>query len=58
VATIGLDVTEALRMASTYPADFLRRSDLGRITDGARADLVHIDAALEAKAIWRAGIRL
>nr|WP_298689146.1 N-acetylglucosamine-6-phosphate deacetylase [uncultured Dongia sp.] len=58
VETIGLDITEALRMASTYPADFLRRADLGRIAEGARADLVHIDAALEAKAIWRGGVRL
>lgn len=58
VETIGLDITEALRMASTYPADFLRRTDLGRIAEGARADLVHIDSALQAKAIWRAGVRL
>jgi N-acetylglucosamine-6-phosphate deacetylase len=58
VETIGLDITEAVRMASTYPADFLRRADFGRITEGARADLVHIDSALQAKAIWRAGVLL
>jgi N-acetylglucosamine-6-phosphate deacetylase len=58
VQTIGLDMAEALRMAATYPADFLRRPDLGRIVKGARADLVHIDAKLQAKAVWRAGMRL
>lgn len=57
VETIGLDIAEALRMASTYPADFLRRPDLGRIAKGARADLVHIDAALRVKSAWRAGVR-
>ena len=55
-ADVALD--EALRMASAYPAEFLGQSDIGRITPGARADLVHIDDALMAHALWREGAPL
>jgi N-acetylglucosamine-6-phosphate deacetylase len=58
VQRAGVVLDEALRMAAAYPADFLKRSDIGRIAPGARADLVHIDDALEARATWRAGVRL
>lgn len=57
VQTMKLDLAEALRMASAYPAQFLGRSDIGRIQKGARADLVQIDSALQARAIWRGGVR-
>jgi N-acetylglucosamine-6-phosphate deacetylase len=57
VRQVGVELGEALRMASTYPAEFLKRSDLGRIAAGARADLVHIDGDLKATAVWRAGIQ-
>jgi N-acetylglucosamine-6-phosphate deacetylase len=57
VQQIGVELGEALRMASTYPAEFLKRSDLGRIAASARADLVHIDDSLQAKAVWRAGTK-
>jgi N-acetylglucosamine-6-phosphate deacetylase len=57
VQQVGVELGEALRMASTYPAEFLKRSELGRIAAGARADLVHIDDALLAKAVWRAGTK-
>jgi N-acetylglucosamine-6-phosphate deacetylase len=58
VKQVGVELGEALRMASIYPAEFLRRSDLGRIAPGARADLVHIDDDLKAIATWRAGVQL
>jgi len=58
VRQVGVELGEALRMASTYPAEFLRRPNLGRIAAGARADLVHIDDDLKAKATWRAGVQL
>jgi N-acetylglucosamine-6-phosphate deacetylase len=58
VRQVGVELGEALRMASVYPAEFLRRSDIGRIAAGARADLVHIDDDLNAKATWRAGTLL
>jgi N-acetylglucosamine-6-phosphate deacetylase len=58
VKAVGVELGEALRMASTYPAEFLKRPDLGRIAPGARADLVHIDDDLKARATWRAGVLL
>lgn len=57
VRTMKLDLPEALRMAATYPAQFLGRSDIGHIRKGARADLVQIDSALHARAVWRGGVR-
>jgi N-acetylglucosamine-6-phosphate deacetylase len=58
VKQVGVELGEALRMASTYPAEFLKRADLGRIAAGARADFVHISDDLKAKATWRAGVEL
>ena len=58
VQKMKLGLPEALRMAATYPAQFLGRADIGRIEKGARADLVHIDGGLQARATWRAGVRL
>lgn len=57
VQVVKLDLPEALRMAATYPAQFLGRSDIGRIVKGTRADLVHIDRGLTARATWRLGVR-
>jgi N-acetylglucosamine-6-phosphate deacetylase len=48
---------EVLRMASTYPADFLRVRDRGRIEVGAWADLVDLSPELRAKATWVEGQR-
>jgi N-acetylglucosamine-6-phosphate deacetylase len=49
---------EALRMAAPYPAQFLGLADRGRLAPGARADLVHLDAGLQVRAVWRAGALL
>lgn len=57
VQRMKLDLAEALRMAATYPAQFLGRADIGHITKGARADLVQIDSALQARGTWRQGVR-
>ena len=54
-AVVNLDVslTEALRMASLYPATFLRlEGERGRIARGFRADLVHLDEALAVRRSW------
>ena len=48
---------QALRMATTDPADFLGRKDIGRIVVGGRADFVLIDRELKAKTVWRGGVR-
>jgi N-acetylglucosamine-6-phosphate deacetylase len=57
VQSVGIHLTDALRMASTDPADFLDRRDIGRIAVGARADFVLVDNDLRAQAVWRGGIR-
>ena len=47
---------EALRMASLYPAQFLRLDhELGRLDAGFVADMVHLDDALEVQRVWQAG---
>lgn len=46
VADVGLPLDEALRMASTYPADYLGVGDrVGRLEPGRRADAVVLDPA-------------
>ena len=53
VANLDVSVAEALRMASLYPATFLRLDgERGRIARGFRADLVHLDAALAVRRSW------
>lgn len=56
VALMGVGVEEALRMASLYPARFLRLDDrLGRIQAGYHADLVLLDADLHVAGTWVRG---
>jgi N-acetylglucosamine-6-phosphate deacetylase len=53
VALLGVDMSEAARMASRYPAEFLGLSrELGRIAPGYRANLVLVDDAIEVKETW------
>ena len=48
---------EALRMASLYPAQFLRLdADRGRIAPGFSADMVLLDDDLSVRAAWIAGV--
>jgi len=58
VADLGIGLAEALRMASRYPAQFLGLADRGHLGPGARADLAHLDDALQPRGVWRAGQRL
>ncbi len=53
---LGLPIEEALRMASLYPAAFLRLDqERGRIAAGYRADLVLLDERFRAQRVWIAG---
>jgi N-acetylglucosamine-6-phosphate deacetylase len=53
IVALGLDLAEALRMASLYPAQFLKVDrDLGRIAAGYRANLVHLTDALAVTRTW------
>lgn len=53
VDQLGLPVEEALRMASLYPAGFLRLDhERGRIVEGYLADLVLLDDRFQAQRVW------
>jgi N-acetylglucosamine-6-phosphate deacetylase len=50
---LSVDYVDALRMASAYPAAFLKLDqDLGRIAPGQRANLALIDAQVNVKRTW------
>src|SRR5271170_7205420 len=56
VSLLGLDIAEAARMASQYPAEFLGLGhELGRIAPGYRANLVLLDDALHVHDTWIEG---
>jgi len=56
VRLVGLDLAEAARMASLYPAAFLGLDhELGRIAAGYRADLVLVDDDVQVLETWIAG---
>ena len=56
VNVVGLDLADALAMASRVPATFLRRdNDLGRIAPGHLASLVHLDDELRVCETWIEG---
>jgi N-acetylglucosamine-6-phosphate deacetylase len=57
VAELELTLAEALRMASLYPARYLRLADRGLLRPGMRMDAVHLDDALFAKTTWRSGVK-
>ena len=53
VETLGIDLAEAVRMASTYPAEFLGLGqEYGKISRGFRANLVLADPAVTIKRTW------
>src|SRR5699024_719264 len=59
IAQAGVDVAEALRMASAYPADFLGLGAThGRIAVGCAAGFVVLDEELEVRETWIGGVRV
>ena len=57
VQLLGLPLDEAVRMASTYPAEFLGFGDShGRIAAGYRADLVMMDDECRVMKSWIGGV--
>jgi N-acetylglucosamine-6-phosphate deacetylase len=57
VHLLGLDIAEAARMASEYPAAFLGLDhELGRIAPGFRANLVLLDDELQVRRTWIEGV--
>jgi len=57
VSLLGLELAEAARMASEYPAAFLGLGrELGRIAPGYRANLALLDDDLQVRRTWIEGI--
>jgi N-acetylglucosamine-6-phosphate deacetylase len=57
VSLLGLDIAEAARMASEYPAEFLGLGhELGRIAPGYRANLVLVNDELQVQKTWIDGL--
>ena len=57
VQLLGQPLDEAVRMASTYPAEFLGLGDShGRIAPGYRADLVVLDDEYRVQQSWIGGV--
>jgi N-acetylglucosamine-6-phosphate deacetylase len=57
VSLLGLELAEAARMASEYPAAFLGlERELGRIAPGYRADLVLLNDELQVQRTWIEGV--
>ena len=56
--TIGVELGEALRMASLYPAASIGQGARhGRLAPGAAADIVHLSDALDVRSVWIGGER-
>lgn len=53
---LGISVQEAVQRLSTFPADFLGNTKLGRLAVNACADLVVLDAKLEVKRVYVSGV--
>jgi imidazolonepropionase len=58
VREMGMTPDEAPHAATAGGARALRRSDVGRITPGARADVALLDAASHARLAYRPGVPL
>ncbi|UTW12839.1 N-acetylglucosamine-6-phosphate deacetylase [Marinobacterium rhizophilum] len=57
VRLLGLSLEESLRMASLYPAEFLRLGDrYGRVRAGYQASLVLLDEQLQVQQTWIDGV--
>ncbi|MCQ3811223.1 MAG: amidohydrolase family protein [Acidimicrobiia bacterium] len=54
----GLRLDDALRCASTVPAQLLGKPEIGAIRTGAEADLVALDDTLRVTAVWVRGKRV
>ena len=58
VRELGMTIEEAVRAATLGGATALRRTDIGRLAPGARADAVILDAPSYAHLIYRPGVPL
>lgn len=55
VHAVGLPMERALAMATRAPAKVIGRDNLGHLSPGASADLVHLNDAFEVQSVWQGG---
>lgn len=55
VQQVGIPLADALRMATSTPADCIRLHARGSIIGGAQADMVALSPALRVTAVWQDG---
>lgn len=55
LVSLGLSVAEASELCATRQADYIGRTDLGRIVPGAAASVVVLDRKLALEAVWIEG---
>ncbi|MCC5985712.1 MAG: N-acetylglucosamine-6-phosphate deacetylase [Rhodobacteraceae bacterium] len=58
LARLGVDPALALAMASRIPAEVIGAPASGRLTPGARADLVHLAPDWTLRGVWQGGARI
>ncbi|NGM44427.1 N-acetylglucosamine-6-phosphate deacetylase [Rhodobacter sp. SGA-6-6] len=58
VERVGAAPEVAFAMATSRPAACLRRSDIGHLRPGGRADFVHLGPDFTLRGVWRAGQRV
>ena len=54
---VGLDLVEALAMATSIPADLMKLPH-GRLKPGDSADFIHLDSNLTLTGVWQNGVRM
>ncbi|SMQ62586.1 N-acetylglucosamine 6-phosphate deacetylase [Devosia lucknowensis] len=58
IDVLGLDPSEAFRMASLYPAQAIGRAGLGHLRPSAEASFVHLSDDRQVQSTWIAGDRV
>lgn len=51
VQQANIPLAEAVRMATTYPANLIGRKDIGRLAPGCKADIIQFDEDFDIKAV-------
>ena len=55
---IGLELGQALRMATTCPANVAQLNNMGKLCTGAQADFVWLSDDIQPRDTWLAGRKL
>ena len=56
VRMLGIPLADALRMATSTPAEAIGQHSIGRIAKGARADLLELGPDVSLRRIWQGGV--